>query len=107
MSHPECGTEVNNLLTPAQIAVTVQPMIRDAHHHRPATNAFRAWRSLVGADLTEAARLLGKSKRIVEYYDAGTRPVPVDTRKLMQAIVERGDKGDIQPWPETATGSCP
>jgi len=107
MSHPECGTSMNNLLTVRNLCGTRGAMIQDAHHHRPATNAFRAWRSLVGADLTEAARLLGKSKRIVEYYDAGTRPVPVDTRKLMQAIVERGDKGEIQPWPETATGSRP
>jgi hypothetical protein len=69
------------------------------------TNGFRAWRSLVGADLDRAAHLLGKSKRIVEYYDAGRR-IPVDTRKLMQAIVVLG-KGEIQPWPETATGSRP
>jgi len=82
-------------------------MIRDEDHHPQTCNAFRAWRSLVRADLNRAAELLGKSKRIVEYYDAGSRPIPVDTRKLMQAIVERGDKGDIQPWPETATGSRP
>lgn len=106
MSHPECGTSMNNLLTTARIAVKVMPMIRDETKTRETCNAFRAWRSLVDADLNRAAQLLGKSKRIVEYYEAG-RPIPVDTRKLMQAIVERGDKGEIQPWPETATGSRP
>jgi hypothetical protein len=70
------------------------------------TNGFRAWRALVRADLNRAAELLGKSKRIVEYYDAG-RPIPVDTRKLMQAIVVLGGSGEIQPWPDTATGSRP
>lgn len=79
-------------------------MIRDQDHNRSDANAFQAWRRTVNADLKRAAALLGKSKRIVEYYEAG-RPIPVDTRKLMRAIVERG--ADIEPWPEMTTGSRP
>lgn len=40
------------------------------------TEAFRAWRRRHGLSLTDAAEVLGLSRRMVAYYDSGQRPVP-------------------------------
>jgi predicted transcriptional regulator len=107
MSHPYHRNAQELPLRSARIAVNVSVMMmNDQNSDETAVTPFRAWRSLVQLDLNGAARALGKSKRIIEYYDAGRR-IPVDTRKLMQAIVELGGKGEIKPWPDTATGSRP
>ena len=37
---------------------------------------FAAWRAAHGLSLSEAARRLGLSRRMVAYYDARSRPVP-------------------------------
>ena len=37
---------------------------------------FRRWRRRSGLSLTGAARALGISRRMVEYYQAGDYPVP-------------------------------
>lgn len=37
---------------------------------------FAAWRASLGLSLSEAARALGLSRRMVAYYDSGERPVP-------------------------------
>lgn len=73
-------------------------MTRDADTEGRA-NAFKAWRSAVKADISRAARLLAKSKRIVEYYEAG-RAVPLDTRRLMALLAERGATDTIPEWPD-------
>ncbi len=40
------------------------------------TAEFRAWRARHRLSLTDAARVLGLSRRLVAYYDGGQRPVP-------------------------------
>jgi len=40
------------------------------------TQAFRQWRSTNGLTLDGAAQALGLSRRIVAYYDSGTRMIP-------------------------------
>lgn len=67
------------------------------HHDISPDNAFRRWRDRVGLDnLKGASSLLGKSIRMVEYYEAG-RHIPLDTRLLMMAIAEGFES---RPWPE-------
>jgi hypothetical protein len=54
---------------------------------------FRLWldrmEDVVGhkVELAEAARLLGKSDRMIRYYDEG-REIPRDTRMLMDALLQ-------------------
>lgn len=52
---------------------------------------FKQWREVVGEvkpiTLDEAAVLLGKSRRMVEYYEAG-RDIPRDVMLLMAAYSE-------------------
>lgn len=70
-------------------------MMNQTEHHEG--NAFRRWRETVGLkDYRQAAPLLGKSLRMVEYYEAGRTP-PLDTRLLMAAIA---DGYRPRPWPE-------
>lgn len=40
------------------------------------TAAFRHWRQRHGLSLTQAAEILGLSRRLVAYYDSGERAVP-------------------------------
>ena len=40
------------------------------------TAAFRGWRRRHGLSLSEAAEILGLSRRLVAYYDSGERAVP-------------------------------
>lgn len=37
---------------------------------------FATWRASLGLSLTQAARALGLSRRMIAYYDTGQRPVP-------------------------------
>ena len=51
---------------------------------------FTAWRAAHGLSLTEAARRLGLSRRVVAYYESGAKPVP-----RLVALALRGH--DAQP----------
>lgn len=66
------------------------------HVRRDSESLFRAWRRRVGVDIATAAKMLGKSKRAVEYYEAGREP-PVETLKFMQLIATSGAR-DVAPW---------
>lgn len=66
------------------------------------TTAFHQWRQQVNLSVGQAAVLLGKTRQMVRYLDAGRtndgrRVVPLlDTRRLMSAVA-RGI--DLAPWP--------
>ena len=58
---------------------------------------FAKWLAELNIGNHEAASLLGKTVRAIEYYKAGKVKPPVDTRKLM-TIIREGQRPS--PWPE-------
>lgn len=58
------------------------------------SDEFRAWQSRHKLSLTTAAKALGLSRRMVQYYATGTKPIPKTIRlACIGAEVEMGSKG--------------
>lgn len=53
---------------------------------------FRAWRLRLGLTLIEAAAVLGRSRRQIQYYDAGEWEVPIHVRLAMDHLEEHPAK---------------
>lgn len=51
----------------------------------PTADEFRDWREGHGYTQDEAARRIGVSRRTVQYWEAGTVPVPATVAKLLHA----------------------
>ncbi len=62
-----------------------------------AQNGFLRWLDVMELTTEKAAELLGKSPRMVKYYEMGRVP-PIDTRKLMTALWQGFQP---QAWPAT------
>ena len=83
------GFVVGRQLTNRNFFATSHLMNSDAQ------NGFVRWLDVMEFTTEQAAELLGKSPRMVQYYEMGRVP-PVDTRKLMTAIWEGFAP---RPWP--------
>ena len=57
-------------------------------------NQLRAWRKSLGWTQKRLAEALGRSRRIIQYYEAGAVPVPLQTAILLSLLTTAA--GDLQ-----------
>ena len=72
----EYGTDI---IWPDDIDISADMLWRLAQQQTGATtspDAFRHWRERKACTLAAAARALGVSRRMVAYYEQGTKPIP-------------------------------
>ena len=51
---------------------------------------FRTWQSRLGLSNAAAASALGKTRRTIDRYRAGERPIPPSVEKLIWLLAEKG-----------------